>query len=810
MVKLYFALFTVFVTTVFAQSNSLFTWRPVNTQGMGFVTGITASKLSPYDIYIRTDVGGLFRWDRRGNRWVSLSNQYGIDKQEVVHTEAVAVDPSNPRTVYMATEFGRNYVQKPGSGGSPGNDAFYDVTLQGEVLVSTDRGASWKPTGLAASNIYMGSNDEGRGTSGERLAVDPLRPGQLYFASRKDGFWRLIPGQGWSKVTSNLPSPASATSTVFPPNLDAFKAELGYTFVEAGLRNTPAGKQSVIATGIWGKGVYLSYDGGDSWASIGGSFNPARAAFSADGNTLYLTFGDEKQRSGGVMRYDLNTRQLKSITPTTKVQSFNSYSNNPSMGGVSTDPIDVNTLTVAQNNDWIIYQSNDRGEHWTQIPFPKTGTNSWPTISNEPGYYVKPKASNFFTPAGVWGNAGLLIDPDDRGKLWQTNGYGVMRAVNYKSLTPGWTWIMTNLEELVVRNLRVPPVATLPSGEKTADLFSVVADMVGFRHDNWNAPPSKNLLDFPWVSGGTGIDYSFQAPQYMAMVGFDQANYKAANTGWSSDHGKTWTPFPTNLGTGFDYGGVNPHQIYQTGGKIAISSTNPQNMVWASTGFQTPNYTKDGGKTWLPCRTTTGEPLPANFQSLSEWWHGETIIADKVNGNRFYYIESGIWQSLDGGATWQRPTRDFGGASSTLQWTILVNLTAHPYNEGEIWVSFLRNQNDPLDKPLWHSRDGGRTVELVTGFQTVHMFTLGAGATSAKPFWYVFGRQPGAKGDTMYKSENEGLTWTAISNPALNQFPVLEAMEGDLRTRNVLYIGMNGRGMMRGELLPSVPFFGLN
>jgi hypothetical protein len=91
---------------------------------------------------------------------------------------------------------------------------------------------------------------------------------------------------------------------------------------------------------------------------------------------------------------------------------------------------------------------------------------------------------------GLTKREALLIDPASPTCVWQTNGYGVVKADDITGSSTTWSWQMTNLEELVVQKIKVPPVVTVPgTTQPGADLISAVADMVGFRHASRDIVP---------------------------------------------------------------------------------------------------------------------------------------------------------------------------------------------------------------------------------------------------------------------------------------------------------------------------------
>lgn len=701
---------------------STFTWKNVNIQGMGYVTGLVIHPLAPHDIYIRTDVGGAYRYDRAAERWLPLMDRFGT-AESAFGVESIAVDPDDANTVWAAVAMNRVYTATGGG--------YYDETTWGEVLVSHSRGVWWTKTGMPPGLVYMGPNDSYRGTTGERLAVDPARPGVVYFASRRNGLWRLDQN-GWIRLGGGLPE--SATSP-------------GITFVLAGT--------TMLYAGVYGSGVWASADGGATWTSIGGAANPVRGALGPDG-TLVVTYGgDEGASTGSVGRY--RNGSWKDITPLGLLASYSGVSFNPS----------GNRLAVAQNGGRNVFYSTDQGDSWQRVPAAD--------ISAQPPYFPPPTAGNYYANPGTWGNAALAIDPAKPTRLFQTNGYGVLATEDFTAAAPLWSWRMQNLEELVVQNIKVPPL------EPGADLFSVVADMIGFRHASRDSTPAATLGTVNYVALGTGLAYCASKPQYMAWVGWDEA--AAALTGYSSDNGKTWTPFAS----------IVPGHA----GRIAMSATDPNRLVWAPALSATPQYSTDAGRTWHVC-LGNGFALPGSWQLGNEWWAGDVLAADRVDGKRFYLYNNGAFYfSADGGANWQAGNATWPTALP-VPFTVMVNVVPNPAKAGDVWVSMAANQNQPGRFPLFHSADGGRTFSGVDSVDSANFVAFGKGTDADHPAIYIHGRTGGATTDAIYRSLDLGTSWTRVSDPTQQQFGNISALEGDMRQADLVYVGTGGRGVFYG------------
>lgn len=726
-------LWAILATLSFAAQaqTSTFAWKNVNIQGMGYVTGLVIHPLPPHDIYIRTDVGGAYRYDRAAERWLPLMDRFGT-AESAFGVESIAVDPNDANTLYAAVAMNRLYTATGGG--------YYDESLWGEVLVSHSRGVWWTKTGMPPGLVYMGPNDPYRGTTGERLAVDPVRPGVVYFGSRRNGLWRLDPG-GWTRLGGGLPE--SGTSP-------------GITFVLAGTE--------MLYAGVYGSAVWTSADGSASWTSIGGAVNPVRGALGPDG-TLVVTYGgDEGAATGSVGRY--RNGSWKDITP---------FGLRTAYSGVSFNP-NGNRLAVAQNGGRNVFYSTDRGDSWQRVPASDT--------SAQPPYFPPPTAANFNAHPGDWGNAALVIDPAIPTRLFQTNGYGVLATDDFTAASPIWQWRMQNLEELVVQSIKVPPLATLPgTSEPGADLFSAVADMIGFRHASRDTVPGATLGTINYVAQGTSLAYCAAKPQYMAWVGWDEAAAgQPGLTGYSSDNGKTWAPF-ASTSPGF-------------AGKIAMSATDPTRLVWSPANSATPQYSTDAGRTWQTC-TLNGSALPGSWQMGNEWWAGDVLAADRADGNRFYYYNNGAFYfSVDGGATWQAGNSTWP-TTLPVPYTVLVNIVPNPLQAGDVWVTMAANQNQPRRFPLFHSADGGKTFSAVASVDGANFAAFGKG-TDAAPALYIHGRTAGATADAIYRSLDLGASWTRVSDPTQQQFGNIFALEGDMRQSDLVYVGTGGRGIFYG------------
>ncbi|MDZ7969317.1 MAG: hypothetical protein RM368_30960 [Nostoc sp. DedSLP03] len=308
---------TVALTTVEPSRSSTtsgYQWNQVSIGGGGYVTNIYLHPLEKNLAYIRTDIGGFYRWNSLEKKWIPLIDHFGSDKSNYYGGEGLALDPNNPNIVYIAA-------------------GKYTKAGLGTIFKSTNKGQTWNKLNI---DLPMGGNETKRWT-GERLGVNPFNPNIIFFGSRLDGLWKSAnAGQTWKKVSSFSGKP---------------NASIGITGILFSKKNA-----GLVYANAYGDGIYKSTDTGVTWSRIAGSPSKANRMVLNSNGVLYVT------HTSGVSKYANGA--WSNITPTNiKTISFN---------GLSVDPNNSNHVLVTYDqyhestNYSRVFQSTDGGATWQQ------------------------------------------------------------------------------------------------------------------------------------------------------------------------------------------------------------------------------------------------------------------------------------------------------------------------------------------------------------------------------------------------------------------------------------------------------------
>lgn len=658
-----------------------YNWGNVAIGGGGYVTGIAIHPTQSNRMYIRTDVGGAYKWDGTNQRWVPM-----LEGLSTIRVDGMALDANAPDRVYLAL-----------------NDGVYR---------SENLGQSWTKVMTATYN----GNGDMRWT-GECLAVDPLTSTVVYAGTRSDGLYRSTnTGAAWTKITG-IPNGTNGVRTVVVDPATSV-----------------SGRSATVYAGIPGTGIYRSTDGGTTFSAMAGA-PAAPNRMQVVGGKLYVT------HSTGVTVW--NGSSWKDITPAGGAGK--------NYCGLSIEAYDPLKIAVCQrystfNNP--LYRSSDGGTTWqqmntTSLPIAKTLEAPW-------------WPNSWFSSA----TSALAFDPLHHGDLYYTDWFGVWYSSNaWAEGSVAWSTRIKGDEETVVLTLAAPPGG--------ASLYSGVADVFGFRHDNINTYPAARLYN---INEGFSIAYCETQPANIAILGASGNDGTGTILATSVNSGNTWTVRTLPAGVKL--------------GRIAISATNPDKMVYIAGGTGgTVYYSTSRGASWA---AATGAPTGA-VNAIDVWSKDFSLAADCVDGNTFYIYKSGyLYATTNGGATWSQQNATAIPAKNSY-----LFVAARPGTPGEVWVSLDNNG-------LYKTTNGGTTFTKVTALTTSTAFSWGAPATgTSTPTVYSYGTISGIKG--LYRSTDLGVNWDRIDN-GTQVFPAgVKALAGDRQVFGRIYVGTGGRGVLYGQ-----------
>jgi photosystem II stability/assembly factor-like uncharacterized protein len=706
-----------------------YVWQSVKIVAGGFTPGIYFHPTQPGLIYLRSDIGGAYSWNATSKSWIPLTDWLGGTDQDwsLAGIESIALDPTDPQRIYLAAGM---YI---GSW----------LPINGAILISADHGATFQRVDLP---FKLGANDNYGQQGGERLAVNPFKPSELYFGSHENGLWVSSDyGATWSQSAS------------FP--LTATPDQMGLTFVRL-----HTGHSGTVYVGAYSGGIYRSTDDGATWQQVpgqptrlsdGSTPRPMRCALGPDG-LMYVTYSNvgtlDGVANGAVYRLDTGTGIWTNITPP-DTRSILGYG----YCGVGVDAQRNGTVMVATWDRWSpgddIFRSTDGGANWRSLKKYSVRDTS-----------LSPFLNYYGTQFGTW-NATVEIDPFDSNHALYGTGYSVWETNDLANLDSGqpthWVVGANGVEETVIHHVVSPPAG--------AHLLSAMADQGGFRHDDFNTSPPPFLN--PVMIEVASLDFAESNPALMARVGLldYQGNIAGA---WSADGGATWTPFaatPPGAGLGPTADGYVA--------SVAVSADGAT-VIWAA-GDTVPAYSHDQGTTFT---SSTGAPV------------GLLVVSDRVNPRKFYGHDpsSGtVFVSTDGSISFVAKATGLPQDAVYPGWTAEAQLKAVAGHEGDIWL--------PVATGLYHSTDSGASFARLASIDSAPLAGFGMAAPGASyPAVYAVGTVAGVYG--IFRSDDMGAHWIRM-NDDQHQYGALGDVSGDPRIYGRAYIGTQGRGIVYGNPL---------
>ncbi|MCW2875369.1 exo-alpha-sialidase [Actinacidiphila oryziradicis] len=602
----------------------------------------------------------------------------------------------------------------------------------------------------ATNGAILRSDDQGAGWTRTDLTVklganeDGRGAGERLLVDPRDAdtLWLGTRHDGLWKSADRGATWAQATA--FPPTGTA--SGQGITFLAAAGRAIYAG---------WGDGdtaLYRTKDG-TAWEAVPGRPTgtaakvPQHAVYSEDGH-LYVTYanapGPNNQSDGSVHKLNTATGTWTEVTPvqpggTTSDGSADTFG----YAGLSVDARKPGTVVVSTNNRWAdvdtLFRSTDGGRSWKSLK-----DTAVLDVSETP--YLKWGAEAKF---GWWIQA-VAIDPFDSQHIVYGTGATLYGTRDLKH----WAPQIRGLEETAVTKLLSPPTGT-------AHLLSALGDIGGFYHDTLNASPAAGMSANPIFGSTTGLDQAALKPSYLVRTGWSSAK----NGAYSTDGGQTWTPFA-----------AQPDIASNAPGPVAVSADSSAilwSLVhWDGTTYPTQRST-DNGAGWAEVTTAP---------------KGAPPVADPADPTRFYAYDTTtgtVYISTDSGATFT------AGATGLPSGDTQFKIAAAPGRNGDLWLSAKWNG-------LYRSTDGGKSFTKVSGPWA--SYTLGFGkAAPGAAYPAVFAVLAFDTTTCVFRSDDEGATWTRINDDAHQWGWIGQTITGDPRVHGRVYLGTNGRGIQYGD-----------
>jgi len=631
-----------------------YVFRNVAIGGGGFVTGIIFNPTEKGLVYLRTDVGGAYRFDGRTHAWVPLLDWAGQSDWNLYGVESLASDPVDPRRVYIAA----------GTYTSP-------RAPNGEILRSADYGATWSRTPVP---FKFGANEAGR-NNGERLAVDPNDDRILLLGTRQNGLWRSADfGATWTRV-AGFPAFDEVLPARVPGGHTYVPQPAGINIILFDRRSGHPGTATPVvyaAASTPNPSLFRSGDGGATWAPVPGQptgLRPTRAALSSRG-VLFVSYGLESGpnaiTNGAVWRYDSGSGAWTDITPERPGEG------NPfGYGAVAVDPAHPDVVLAGTWNHKQpfdeIFRSTDAGSTWT----PLLEKAQW---NHSPAPYTKPMTHHWL--------ADLAIDPFDSNHAIFPTGYGIWVTRNLGDADLRrptiWSFDDQGIEETVPLALISPPAG--------AHLLSGVGDIDGFRHDDLAVSPPQGRFGTPAFKNTASLAFAWRNPSVIVRSG-DTYRNDLVTAGYSLDGGISWRSFvnepPGTVG-----------KYWRGEGPIAISADG-KTVVWSPTEVAA-SFTTDWGASWFPClggsvnlAVAADTVNPARFYAYDT--EAGTIIASQDAARSFKSVATGL--PVAEGRWGPRPAQ----------------IAAVPGHEGAFMFI--------ADDRLFYSANGGRTIIPIPGVE---------------------------------------------------------------------------------------------
>ncbi len=730
------------VTRALAEApTETYQWRNAVIKGTGFSNGVVFSPVQRNLFFQYTDMGGAYRWDEPQKAWSPLNDwsRYNDQSAQCLGVEALVVHPSSADKVYMVI----------GTYNSPAG-----------MCRSNDGGRTWERTDLVDASgkplVHVNGNGNGR-NGGNRLAIDPNDPNQLWFGSRQDGLWHSSDaGVTWKRVDS---FPAAGDQAGPARNIGIIALLIDRS---SSVPGTASKTLYALVSTTQPDQLFRSNDGGASWqpalahpSANANELLPVRAALTPDGRTMYVTLSDSPGPNGATKGQVIRIDQPSSDQPTIEVCDIPRVGTH-GFSGVCIDPSNPRRVLVSTLDRWAaiddLFLSNDGGKSWTAAD-----ANKHRDDSSAP--YAKASKLHWI--------GDVQIDPFDPNHAIFTTGYGLYATNDLgaldKGTPPTWRFFNDGFEQSALLEFASPFSGPI-------SLFCSMGDRDGFRHEDFNvSPQSGSLGALDGLSRGSSEDIDVARDDSNKLV---RLVHPAPFVQYSDDNGVHWSWIGQVPKDKLPERNRSSIAISADGSRLVYS---PGREGWGERATTLPLL--------IAARTTDGW---GEWKSPANAPPGGAVLVDLAEPNTFYcHVDSQIWRSTDGGESWTLVCQSTPAK--------FRNIRAVIGKAGHLVASSSDRQG------VYRSTDGGANWLRLAPQSVDDAYAVGVGAPAPGhdyPALYIAGSANGTTG--YFRSDDQGQTWITIGD-SQHQFGWVTVIQGDSRVFGRLYVGTNGRGIVIGE-----------
>ncbi|MCE9609437.1 MAG: hypothetical protein K8R23_04345 [Chthoniobacter sp.] len=708
-------------------------FRQTDLDAGGWLTGFASH--AGGRLYARTDVGGVYRSDDRGDSWRFLSGDLTTGASHSV--QGLAVGETSADLVFQAV--GRNYPTDSGIG----------------VWRSMDGGASWAQV---LASINFSGNDDLR-WQGECLAFTPGSLDQEIWAiSRQGGLWRSTTGGGsgaWSKQNGS----AFDGMTGHVVHMDA--AFPNDVFI-GGEKGTAA---SALFKGTRGAGTTVT------WTAV--TVNAATTSVTRlarlPSGVMFAAVQD-----GGANRFYKSNAAGTTWTDITSTVLGGLTSNGPV--GMCHVLRDGSTIVLG----WIggpTRKSINGGTTWSTVPLAITGTRPVAMLTSE--------------TSPSWSRGALHQDPLDANRWYLPNGFGPFRSTDAGATVQ---YMTRGIGEVVTWKPAFHPNDPLRIYLPVADLIGfVVTD--GGATGGAQRNPRRSL---PVSFGNVGMTYATKAlvgpvvGNAAPKVYFTGGSSFGPNDGRASilataDDGQTWSLVHVAGVTGSGL---------PTGSEIVSGSIAPDNAneilvaVHDTAAANSGIYRSTNGGVAF----TKATGVPAGGDWGSQFSRFVFLESDPATATRrFGWLNGvGFLLSNDRGVTWASAGHSASGpgAGKLYDWNTWGFFSRDAVS-GRLWFGGLAGHLG-----LAYSTNNGTNWTYLdtpfsnTGFSEIQALDARDGQV------LVCGRRFGDSFAKIYYSSDNGVAWHDCSKAGF-RLPTTSEVALDPHHRGSFWVATNGRSYAR-------------